>query len=388
MDPHTTSVARLTRLGLTALGLGACTASAPLLPTAKTFDTGSGQDTAAPDDSGPSTDDTSDSGDWSDTGDTGDTGAVPIHPAESLEAWTIVSLDSDIWTALSVHEDTVWLATLYGKTTAFYDISNGLDDLGERIDTMAGEPVDGFVLTDISTVLMSDRVIVAASDPEQTGIVLGAYNLSGVPIIDPIQVVSDSPVPTNDMKLVLAGDELHLNYGADGYEKMVGVYNRDLSIIEAPRAVEDPSNGSQLGCVAPTPDGFVRVAGNYKNHGLVGVRYDRDWNTSAEDAFELPIPADTDEWIWFSSGCIQDPKTGDWYVAHQHMWNGDNADSQSSVELSRFDENWNHISTLSMTSRSGYTRPQLVLRGNDLFLSFDRGNGDVQVGWAQLNADR
>jgi hypothetical protein len=248
--------------------------------------------------------------------------------------------------------------------------------------------VSGFEITDIATAHLGDRIIIAVSDPTATQLVVGAYSVDGGQIIAPRLVVDGSDARTNDMKLVVRGSEIHLTYGSDGPEKRIISFNRDLAVVQEAMVVDDPSGGSQLGCGVATDDGFLRVSGNYRNHGLVGVRYDPEWQADDTDTFELAIPAGDDEWLWFSSGCLQDPKTAQWYVAHQHMFDGDNANSESCIQLSRFDADWTYLDTVEVSDRLGYTRPQLALRGDDLYLSFDRGDDDVRVAHTRLDPDR
>ncbi len=120
----------------------------------------------------------------------------------------------------------------------------------------------------------------------------------------------------------------------------------------------------------------------------MGATFTPFWTADDEDAFVLPIPTRTDALRWFSTGCVQDPKTGDWYIAHQSMRDGDSADEQSAIELSRLTEDWQHLDTTRVSGPMGYTRPQLALLEDDLFLSFDRPGGDVQLGRLPLDPDR
>ncbi len=358
----------------------ACTPEPPLLATADWF-------VSPPADSGVGGRDSGAIG-GTDTGVGPDVDDAERPPGSPPENWEFAPLGTSIWTSLMTDGEAVWVATLQGKRTLAFDISDGIEELPNPVELMPGDAVDDFTVTDISLLYLGDRFIVAASDPEATGMILGAYGPSGVELVPPRRIITGSDAPTNDMKLVYRGDEVHVSHGADGPEKRFMVFTPDLVELQAVTTVVDPAYSSQLGCAVATDEGFLRVAGNYRNHGLVGARFDPDWQSTTTDDFLLPIPAEPNEWLWFSSGCARDPKTGVWYVAHQHMFDGDNANSQSCIQVSRFDASWQYLDTHELTARAGYTRPQLVIRADDLFVSFDRGEDDVQVAHARLDPDR
>ncbi len=376
------------------LGTAGCEQTNSYYVTAAMFDTTTvdSADGATPDvvDSGLDTgfdEPAPDSGDPEDTGDEG--GETTTGPGDyELGNFEFTNLPAEIWSNLMVGDEEVHVTSLYGKRAVLFNVTRGFDHLPEPVLLLPNEPVPGFEVTDIASIRMGDRVVLAASDPEAVDIVMAVYALDGGQIIAPRTVVTRSRVPTNDMKLTLRDGMIHLVYGADGPEKQVMSFDSNLSVASGPDTIDDPSKGSQLGCIVPTDDGFTRIAGNLTNHGLVGVHFDANWNASEPDTFDLPIPADDDEWLWFSSGCAQDPKTGDWYVAHQHMRDGDNANEVSAIEVSKFGPDWTFHESVRVSDRMGYTRPQLVIRGDDLFLSFDRSANDVQVGRAALDPDR
>jgi len=304
-----------------------------------------------------------------------------------IQLWEMGQLSSDLWTGLMADDGEVYVASVLGARAVLYDLSDGLDAVDEPVLLMSNEPIPGFRLTDISVVRTGDRLVLAASNPEATDIVLAVYDRNGRPIVAPRRVVEGSGAPTNDMKLVARDGLVVLSFGADGDEKHRMVFDRDLAVVSPDTVVIDPAMSSQLGCVVPTDDGFVRVAGNMRNHGLVGVNYGVDWTATDGDVFTLPIPAEEDEWIWFSSGCVQDPQTDDWYVAYQHMWDGDDADTQSSVWIARFDRDWTFLEESRLSDPVGFTRPQLAIDEDTLYVSFDM-RFDVRVGRAFLDPDR
>lgn len=316
-----------------------------------------------------------------------DDGEIEVVRPYGIEFFEQSQLRGDIWSSLMAGEDEVLLVTLEGRRAVVYDVTDGPSGPGDPVVLLSNEPVPGFRVTDISATRMNGQIFLAASNPEATDIVLGAYSLDGHQLVAPRRVVEGSSSPTNDMKLVADGDTLVLSFGADGDRKHFMTFDAGLSVLAPDTTTHDPSWSSQLGCVVPTSHGYMRIAGNMTNHGLVGVHFDADWNASEADVFEVPIPAESDEWIWFSSGCVQDPKTDDWYVAFQHMWDGDVADDQSSVWIARFDADWTFLEEAELGGPEGFTRPQLELLGDTLYVSYDKLH-EVWAGRTLLDPDR
>lgn len=312
-----------------------------------------------------------DSGAALDTSTPVDTGE-PSSGNQALAPDADVRIAGDHWNGLIIQPDAVHVTTMRANQLQVSVFDRDLGAVGEADVWMANEPVSGFQVTDHALAIHEDTVYIAVSDHHAERLVVAAYTVDGGVVHPPRQVLRDSDAPTNDMKLVVRDGILHLLYGYDGPEKRRLEISLDLEQVDGPIEQPTPGHTSQLGCLVVTDTGFLRVAGNFDNHQLVAEPFSESWEVSDGDAWTLPIPAGTDEWNWFSTGCVQDPATGDWFVAHQHMWEGNDADTQSSVRLSHFDADWNHIQTVSASEPRGFTRPHLSLTGHDLYLAYDR----------------
>lgn len=304
-----------------------------------------------------------------------------------LEAEELAQVDGFIWSQLVTDHTRVYLVTLGASDLLVLDVTDGPGDPVEVASLRTDGWIPSFDVTDIAAEIVGERLFIAASNRSADAMLMAGFSIDGVSMLPPRLIVEDASAPTNDMTLVRREDTLHVFYGADGYEKHMLSFNADLSVRHSDTVVPDPANSSQMGCVVPTEWGFQRIAGNYWNHGLVGVAYGPDGEADASDVHDLPIPASEEEWVWFSTGCVQDPQTDDWYVAYQHMWEGEAADDQSSVWLARFDADWTFLGKLRLSDARGYTRPQLLLQDHVLFLSYDR-RAEVWAGRILLDPER
>lgn len=370
--------------------------SASMFPDGGPTDDSDGLSESGPSDAsggdGGSEDDT-DTGDTGDTGESGGTedsgtgGSDDGGDSHHLQQWDHVAFDSDIWSGLAEDAGEVHMVSLLGGRVVLYDLSDTMEPTGSPVLLMSNEPFPGFDVTDIAVARIDDWVYVTASNPAATELVIAAYAVDGAQVLAPRRVVEGSRTPTNDMKLVERDGQIQLFYGGDGFDKQVLTFDEHLSPMSSPGAIDDPSGGSQMGCVVPTAEGYVRIEGNRSNHGLTRIEYDADWNTDESKVFSVDIPAGDDEWVWFSSGCVQDPVTGEWYVGYQHMWDGETADTMSSVYVARFAPDWSFRETVRVSEARGFTRPQLAIHDDRLVLSYDM-RFDVRGAVTYLDPDR
>ena len=197
-------------------------------------------------------------------------------------------------------------------------------------------------------------------------------------------------LPTNDMILGASENTLYVGHFAVGIGHRMHSFDPELNRTRDPFNT-DPSlvhnnvgglyyQASERVFYLVTGDKFggATAAGGgmpaQEGANLILTKWDEQFEPLMT-APQVIIDDPAEEGSWFGTGVAQDTSTGFWYVAFQHLNEGEKLDEEH-VDLAVYDADFKTLITRSHETAREYFRPHLHIYDGALFMSYDRrGNG-------------
>jgi len=331
---------------------------------------------------------------------------APIRAQVELVRLDSTKLDrANIWGVLAEAPDHMAITTAQAQHIYLRYLDSNLQEVGFP----GPDPVrltfesDGFgqnglpTIADHKTIFWKDHFFVAFSlagdrqlylmkvTPEgnRVGEILKVYDQDEQPAGQP-------GLPTNDMILGASEATLYVGHFAVGIGHRIHAFDADMNRMRDPfntdpRLVHNNVGGLYFQQAEGvfhliTGDKFGGAtsggAGMPAQEGanLILTRWDRDFEPLMMEP-QVLIDDPAEEGAWFGTGVAQDTSTGFWYVAFQHLYEGEKLDEEH-VDLAVYDAGFKRLITRSHETAREYFRPHLHIHDDALFMSYDRrGNG-------------
>lgn len=223
-------------------------------------------------------------------------------------------------------------------------------------------------LTDHKSIILNNEIYVAFSTQGDQDLYLFKTDINGNRIGSIITVASGSTDPTNDMILTTDGtyiDVLHFDPPNQHH-----VYKYDTNLNPVGSSFSTTTNGhNNIGNAIFQNNIFHMFTGSTFgfNSNLTYTTWDNSWGAVNTQNILSSIGGDGN---FFSTGVIYDTINLRWYIAMNHIYNGQSI-GQEHIDLLAFDNSFNllehkHVST------TDYTRPHMVFKEGYLYLTYDR----------------
>lgn len=294
----------------------------------------------------------------------------------SLVSSTAVT-GADLWSGLSYDGSHILLTTMMSGQINLVKYTTELVQVGDPVALTTGEDIPaGKNIADHKHLLIGSTLYVAWSPSGDEDLYIFRTDTNGTRLGSQEIVVESSSVMTNDMHLFTDGSSVFVMYAEAGADRHVVQYSTSLA-REATRLVTAPSPHDPLGATLYQNGGYRMFGGNGINRHLIVANWTSDWTT--QDPYELVIvPSTTDDWNWFASGVAWDPTDRRWFIGYRHMESGEDANTQGSVRLAVFNENYELLDRVQL-SGSPWFRPHFLLEGGHLYVSYDNQNDEVHL---------
>jgi len=287
-----------------------------------------------------------------------------------------------------------------------------LDSNLQEVNLLGPDPVrltfeaDGFgqnglpTIADHKTIFWRDHFYVAFSLAGDRQLYLMKVTPEGNRVGDIFKVFDQDEqpagqpgLPTNDMILGASESTLYVGHFAVGIGHRMHAFTPELNRTRDPFNTDPRLVHNNVGGLfyQPTEGIFHLVTGDkfggatsagagmpaQEGANLILTTWDRDFEPLMMEP-QVLIDDPAEEGSWFGTGIVQDTTTGFWYVAFQHLYEGEKLDEEH-VDLAVYDDGFKQLITRSHETAREHFRPHLHIHDNALFMSYDRGGNGVFV---------
>lgn len=337
--------------------------------TADTIDTTDTTDTMDTTD----TSDTIDTTDTTDTHDTTDTGEIQTDgPILYFEDKMQVG-GTNIWSHVIGLENDFIFSTIQQGQVAYRRYNLDFNPSANYITvTSPNDMPSGAVVADQNVIAHNQNLFFTVSGFDNKDLFLVKMSMDGQRQGYYLLQDNQATPPTNDMHLVVVGEQICVRWGASGFEKTVQCFSENLDPLFAPLTISTPEPTPQLGATIVWNGEIRTFTGDPTQRSLQYTRYDLDWNPLSPFAVTI-LPTENDDWNWFPSGVVYHEIYDMWFIAYTHMEQTQEANHDSIVRLAAFDGNFQLLDMKTLSTR-GYTRPHLTIVGDELIVGYDNQN--------------
>lgn len=310
----------------------------------------------------------------------GDGGVADFAPSAILIQQTAsIRVDNaNIWSGLSYDGSRILFTTVWhAPNTARKQIhlrhfDTDLKELTVPVALTRDEDIPaGKTIADHKQIYQNDSLYLAWSTAGDKELYLLRFDAEGGRQGNQVAVVDGSQFPTNDMHLVSDGAEVYVVYGPAGYDKELAVF--DLALTpQYQKTISAGFRFSSLGSTSFLDGTFHLFSGDETQRNVIVSHWDQNWQLQ-DPPQHVVVPTDNNDWNWFSSSAVYDPKRKLWYVGYNHMLPHEAADDDSTLRLAIVSADFQHISWQHVAGPVAF-RPQLLLVDDQLFVSYD-GSG-------------
>ncbi len=295
-----------------------------------------------------------------------------------VTALTLSFLDSRrvdpaaIWSGLSYDGETVRFTTMNATQLQLHRWDAALEPVGEVVQLTTSEDTpEGQGIADHAHLWIDDHLYVAYCTGDARNLYLLKVDAEGERVGSIAAVAENATGLTNDMHLASDGESITVWWGDSGFEHWVRRYDFDLNPLEEAFAVHPLEPIPQLGSTVWHDGQFLKFTGDGPQRNLIVSRWDAD-HAPEEEFAQVVVPSENNEWNWFSSGSAFDVERGVWFLAFNHMEDGQAADTDATIRLAAFTEDFELLWADEVTG-PGMTRPHLAVVEDTLLLSYDGG---------------
>jgi hypothetical protein len=286
--------------------------------------------------------------------------------------------NANIWSGLSYDGSRILFTTVWhaqGAAQKHIHLRHYDSELTELTKPLAltrdaDVPV-GKTIADHKQIFQNGSLYLSWSTAGDKELYLLRFDAEGKRSGEQVAVVEGSQFPTNDMHLVSDSKALYVVYGPAGYDKEVAAYDLDLA-SSYQKTITAGFRFSSLGSTTFVDGTFHLFSGDERQRSVIASHWDQTW-TLKEPGHHVVVPTDNDDWNWFSSSAVYDPKRKLWYVAYNHMLPPEEADLDSTIRLAVVGDDFSHLAWQHIAGPAAF-RPQLLLVDDTLYLSYD-GSG-------------
>lgn len=227
-------------------------------------------------------------------------------------------------------------------------------------------------LTDHKTLIWGNHIYISFSTQGDQDLFLFKTDLNGNRIGNIVTVVSGSADPTNDMILVTDGTYIYVMHFDPPFQHHVYKFDANLNSLGSPVSTTTHMHNN-IGQATYLNNTFHLFTGSTFgfNSNLTYTTWNSTWGALSTQNI---LSCSGGDGNFFSTGAVYDAINQRWYVAMNHINNGQSI-GQEHIDLVAFDASFNLLERKHITAPN-YTRPHLVLKNGYLYMSYDRpGNG-------------
>ena len=264
-------------------------------------------------------------------------------------------------------------STMQNEQVAFrrYDLDfNPQNNL--TLVTGLGDFPPGIQMADHEFLRMNNGLYFVASGFGDQDLIIVKTDLQGNRLAK-LTIQESVAIDCNDPHLLIVNENVCVRWGTSGTQKYVQCFDEALRpVTTTPISITTPEPIPQLGFSMQVDNEIWSFTGDAPQRDLIISKYDTTW-TPLSTFTEIILESENDNWNWFPGGVVHHEELDLWFVAFTHMEDGQAADFDSVVKLAAFDENF-QLLDIKTLSGPGYTRPNLVLVGDYLIVSYDNTN--------------
>ena len=223
-------------------------------------------------------------------------------------------------------------------------------------------------LTDHKSIILNNELYVAFSTAGDQDLYLFKTDINGNRIGSIVPVVTGSPDPTNDMILVTDGTYIYVLHFDPPNQHHVFKFDTNLNPVGSSFSTTT-LNHNNIGNAVFTNNQFHLFTGSTFGFtaNLIYTKWSNSWAPVTSQTLVNSVSGDGN---WFSTGVVFDSTNQRWYVAMNHINNGQTI-GQEHIDLLSFDTSFNQLERLHVTT-TNYTRPHFVLESGFLYMTYDR----------------
>ncbi|GAB4209331.1 MAG: hypothetical protein Fur0023_21560 [Bacteroidia bacterium] len=300
--------------------------------------------------------------------------ATTVYPQVFTLVDSIQFTNAQIWGVCSDEGDSLCVTTTFNPSTkphifmrkVNYTNISGQSTIKQL--TFDSDFMSISNLTDHKSIILNNQLYVAFSTQGDQDLFLFKTDINGNRIGSIVTVVTGSPDPTNDMILTTDGTYIYVLHFDPPSQHHVYRFDQNLNQIGSSFSTTT-LNHNNIGNAIFTGNYFHMFTGNMFgfNSNLTYTKWDNTWAPASSQSIVNSLSGDGN---WFATGVVFDNSNMRWYIAMNHIQNGQ-AIGQEHIDLLAFDTSFNLIERLHVTS-TNYTRPHFVLKGGYLYMTYDR----------------
>ncbi|MBM3418738.1 MAG: T9SS type A sorting domain-containing protein [Bacteroidetes bacterium] len=235
-------------------------------------------------------------------------------------------------------------------------------------------------LTDHKTIILNNEIYIAFSTQGDQDLFLFKTDINGNRIGSIVPVVSGSADPTNDMILVTDGTYIYVLHFDPPFQHHVYKFDSNLNAVGSPISTTTLTHNN-IGHSVYRNNTFHLFTGSIFgfNSNLTHTTWNNSWGAISSQNILSSTGGDGN---FFSTGAIFDSTNQRWYIALNHIYNGQSI-GQEHIDLLSYDSNFNLLERKHVTAKN-YTRPHLVLKGGYLYMTYDKPGAGVYLHKYQL----
>ncbi len=291
-----------------------------------------------------------------------------------------INNNAQIWGVISDKGDSLCLTTIFttsGKPQIFLrKISySNISSQGTITQlTTASDFASITNLTDHKHIILNNEIYIAFSTVGDADLYLFKTDINGNRIGNIVTVVTGSTARTNDMTLVSDGTSIFVKIFMPSNCK-VFKFDTNLNSIGSALTLTTPAHNN-LGTAVLHNGQFYNFSGSTFGHNsnLILTTWTTAWVPTLGSAQTL-VSAVGGEGNFFSTGVAFDQANSRWYIGMNNLPSTLSA-NQEHIDILAMDTNFNVLQRKTITG-NGYFRPHFVLKGNYLYVAYDKGGQGV-----------
>ncbi|GAB4446753.1 MAG: hypothetical protein OHK0036_00040 [Bacteroidia bacterium] len=223
-------------------------------------------------------------------------------------------------------------------------------------------------LTDHKSIVFNNEIYVAFSTVGDQNLYLFKTDINGNRIGSIVTVVAGSPDPTNDMILTTDNTYIYVLHFDPLDQHHVYKFDTNLNQVGSPFSTTTNGHNNIGNSIFLNNNFHVFTGSSFGfNSNLTYTTWNNSWGAVSTQNILSSVSGDGN---WFSTGVVFDAINLRWYIAMNHINNGQSI-GQEHIDLLAFDNSFGLLERKHVTS-TNYTRPHLVLKNGYLYMTYDR----------------
>lgn len=309
--------------------------------------------------------------------------AIASHAQVLTQVDSIQFTQAQIWGVLSDDGDSLCTTTVFspsGRPHIFmrkinYSNISGQSALKQL--TFDSDFTSIPDMTDHKHIIFNNEIYVAFSTQGDQDLFIFKTDINGNRIGSIVPVVQGSSDPTNDMMLTTDSTYIYVLHFDPPNQSNVYKFDVNLGPVGSPFSTTTLAHNNIGNAIMHNGEFYMFTGSAFGfNTNLTLTRWSTSWSPTIGSPQSV-LNSTNGDGNWFSTGEIYDYANQRWYIAMNHIEQPQTI-GQEHIDVLVFDNNFNLLQRIHETSQN-HTRPHFVLKGNFLYMAYDRPGQNVYL---------